>query len=92
MTRITTDSRADPEAHVDTGDRTRWPALLAGALDGASSIVAVCRNKVALAMMSERDLDDLGLLSWEVWPEIDGGAEGRAAARRAGTLVHCIRA
>jgi hypothetical protein len=80
MTRITTDSRADPEAHADIGDRTQWSALLAGAFEGASSIVAVCRNKVALAMMSERELDDLGLLPWEVRSE-DWQKDSAAAPR-----------
>jgi len=69
MTSITPISRADREAHADMGDRTRRPALLSGALYVASSLMAACRSGAALAMMSERDLNDLGLLPWEVRSE-----------------------
>jgi uncharacterized protein YjiS (DUF1127 family) len=80
MTRITTDFRADPEAHADIGDRTRRPALLSGALYVASSLMAACRSGAALAMMSERELDDLGLLPWEVRSE-DWQKDSAAAPR-----------
>lgn len=80
MTSITPISRGDREAHVDIGDRTRRPALLSGAVYVASSLMAACRSGTALAMMSERELDDLGLLPWEVRSE-DWQKDSAAAPR-----------
>ena len=69
MTSITPISLADPEANAEIGDQARRPALLSGALHVASSLMAACHSGAALAMMSERELDDLGLLPWEVRSE-----------------------
>jgi uncharacterized protein YjiS (DUF1127 family) len=80
MTSITTDSRENPPAHGDIGDQTRRTALLAGALEGVANLMAACRTKAVLATMSERDLDDLGLLPWEVRSE-DWAKESATATR-----------
>jgi len=68
-----------------TGTRnigTERQSILPGVLRAALRLVSICRGGAALAMMSERDLDDLGLLPWEVQSEMDGGPDDRAAIRR----------
>jgi hypothetical protein len=68
MTDITTDPAADLERDAEDG---HWvSAILARSLGAAVDGCAVSRAKAALAMMSERDLDDLGLLPWEVRTEV----------------------
>lgn len=52
-----------------TSITTQRPAMLAGALGSAFSLMAACRSAAALAMMSERELNDVGLLPWEVRSE-----------------------
>jgi uncharacterized protein YjiS (DUF1127 family) len=42
------------------------PDIVARSLRAAVDLVSAYRNRAALAMMSERDLEDLGLLPWEV--------------------------
>lgn len=54
--------------------------IFASLLRGVLSLVAACRSGAALAMMSERELDDLGLLPWEV--RSGTGAEEREGARQ----------
>jgi uncharacterized protein YjiS (DUF1127 family) len=72
-----------------TSDGGEQQGILAGLLRVALSLVSACRSGAALAMMSERDLDDLGLLTWEVQSEMDGGADDRAAIRRFRTPASC---
>lgn len=57
-------------------DGAERPGIAANLLCAALGLVSACRSAAALAMMSERDLDDLGLLPWEV------GAELRQTMRR----------
>jgi hypothetical protein len=45
------------------------PGILAGSLQAAFGLASACNHSAALATMSERDLDDLGLLPWEVRSE-----------------------
>jgi uncharacterized protein YjiS (DUF1127 family) len=65
-------------------DGTGRQGVLASLFRGALCLVFVRRNAAALAMMSERDLDDLGLLPWEVrsedWPKESAAAPGCLAA------------
>lgn len=68
MTSITPDSGADPEADADPG-RPSLRQAIRSLLNVAAESWAVFRNRAALAMMSERELDDLGLLPWEVRSE-----------------------
>jgi uncharacterized protein YjiS (DUF1127 family) len=70
MSCITIDSGAhrmtDPRK-----DGEERPGIVARLLRGVLSLVAACRSGAALAMMSERDLADVGLLPWEVGSEIE---------------------
>lgn len=52
-------------------DGAERQGIFASLLRGVLSLVAACRSGAALAMMSERDLADLGLLPWEVGSEIE---------------------
>ena len=58
MINVTINSRAGLMADI--------VASMPGAVLG---LVWACRSATALAMMSERELDDLGLLPWEVRSE-----------------------
>jgi uncharacterized protein YjiS (DUF1127 family) len=66
MTTITTHSDADLQRQDLAGGGTRAALRLLQAVLG---LAAACRGKTALAMMSERDLRDVGLLPWEVRSE-----------------------
>ena len=79
MTRITINSGTHRIADIGN-DGKEPPGLLASTLRAASDLASACRNGAALAMMSERELDDLGLLPWEVRSE-DWQKESAAAAR-----------
>lgn len=88
MSCITIDSgnRQPADTHDEGAERT---GIIANLLRAVLSLVSVCRSAAALATMSERELDDLGLLPWEVQSEIDGGADDRAALRRFRTPAPC---
>ena len=65
-------------------DGTGRQGVLASLFRGALCLVFVRRSQAALAMMSERELDDLGLLPWEVrsedWQKESADAPGCLAA------------
>jgi len=90
MSRIPPDSGLNRPADAPDG-RPEPPGKVATLLGAALGLLPARRNSTALAMMSERELDDLGLLPWEIQSEIDGGADDRAAIRRVRTPV-AIRA
>lgn len=62
------------------------PGVRGGLLRLAVGLVSACRSGAALAMMSERDLDDLGLIPSEVRSELD---IGRVANRRLPAPAPC---
>ena len=66
--------------------------MIANLLGAVLGLSPACRSAAALAMMSERELDDLGLLPLDIQSEIDGGADDRAAIRRFRTPVPCNQA
>lgn len=78
MNSTTIDSGA-PRPAGGYDDGVEPPGVPGGLLSLAFGLVSACRSGAALAMMSERDLDDLGLIPWEVRSDLDGG---RAANRR----------
>lgn len=63
--------------------------VAAGLRHAARGLVSACRSAAALATMSERELDDLGLLPSEVRSGID---RAPPAERRRGTLDCCNQA
>jgi uncharacterized protein YjiS (DUF1127 family) len=79
MSCITIDSGTSGPAGSQN-DGTGRQGALASLFRGALCLVYVRRTQAALAMMSERELDDLGLLPWEVRSE-DWQKESAAAAR-----------
>lgn len=70
---------------------TERQSVFAGLLRVASSLVSACRSGAALAMLSERDLDDLGLLTWEVDRQINPTTKRfeNRETRRSGGLQAC---
>lgn len=89
MSRITYYSGPDRTEDREGGGP---PGILAHLLGAVIGLAPACRSATALAMMSERELDDLGLLAWEIRAEIDGGADDRAALRRFRMPVACNQA
>jgi uncharacterized protein YjiS (DUF1127 family) len=83
MSCITIDSRAHRNRIVDTQNDGE-EGIVARSLRAAVDLASARRNRAALAMMSERELDDLGLLPWEVRSE-DRQKESVAA-------THCLTA
>ena len=84
MSCITIDSGAS-DLSGTRGEGAGRRGVFASLLRVALGLLRVCRSGAALAVMSARDLDDLGLLPGEVRAESDGGAEDRiGGARRAG--------
>jgi uncharacterized protein YjiS (DUF1127 family) len=83
MSCVTIDSGTSGPAGSQN-DGTGRQGVLASLFRGALCLVFVRRSAAALAMMSERDLDDLGLLPWEVrsedWPKESAAAPGCLAA------------
>ncbi len=77
MTCITIDSGI-PRPAATRNDGTGRQSVFAGLLRVPLSVVWACRSGAALAMMSERDLDDLGLLPWEVRSDIEPRQSGSA--------------
>jgi uncharacterized protein YjiS (DUF1127 family) len=69
MTSITFDPGAEPETYAATGRPSPRQAILSPPLKVAAESWTVFRNRAALAMMSERELSDLGLLPCEVRSE-----------------------
>jgi hypothetical protein len=91
MTCITIDSGPRREMIAEAQDDGK-PGIVERSLDAAFKIASACRNRIALAMMSERDLEDLGLLPWEVRSEITEEMTARSRPRRYRTPVGCNQA
>ena len=71
MTSITIDSGTHRKRIADVGDDSEERrGTVAESLRAALGLVSACRGRTALAMMSERDLSDLGLLPFEVRSEV----------------------
>ena len=88
MTCITIDSRPHREMIAKTQDNAQ-ASIVGKLLVAAFKLASACRNRIALAMMNERDLDDLGLLPWEVRSEITEEMTARLRSRRYRTPVGC---
>lgn len=70
---ITIDSGTRRFADSDE-DNTERSGIVTSLRRAFLRLVSVCRSGATLAMMSERDLDDLGLLPWDVRSGADAGA------------------
>ena len=91
MSRFTIDSGTNRTAGASDGG-AEPPGVFTGLLGAVLSFFSACKSAASLAMMSERELDDVGLLPWEIQSEIDGGADDRAAIRRFRPPVPCNQA
>ena len=87
MTRITIYS--GPHRGMIAKTRDAQASIVGKLLGAAFKLASACRNRIALAMMNERDLDDLGLLPWEVRSEITEEMTARLRSRRYRTPVGC---
>lgn len=69
MPTITKSDRSAPHRRALPDSPAGNAGLPARLLRAASALAAACRSRAALAMMSERDLSDVGLLPSEVRSE-----------------------
>jgi uncharacterized protein YjiS (DUF1127 family) len=88
---ITIDSGPHRETIAEAQDEGK-ASIVEKSLGAVFKLASACRNRIALAMMSERDLDDLGVLPWEVRSEITEEMTARLRSRRYRTPVGCDQA
>jgi uncharacterized protein YjiS (DUF1127 family) len=91
MTCITIDSGSHRKMIAEAQDDSK-AGIVEKSLGAVFKLASACRNRIALAMMSERDLEDLGLLPWEVRSEITEEMTARPRSRRYRKPLGCDQA